>query len=221
MIKKAKKMISVLLVMALMLMCSVTAFAEENENTVTFEEYAEAIEAEYAKYGLEGGVYEPEEEFICDVEMLEQDLNIVRLYAESVVERAGTPSPHPSNNISSDVAPLSMIGTVTKTATYYYTNLSNPIIPCFCTIQSTSVITVDYQNSHIVSASRPALEIVSGTGIADWIEYVSHSTSINQTRKSVSQTITCKIKQEITLGVSTSWSKIQITYNANYNNISC
>ena len=72
-----KKMISVCLIFTLCIsVCSVMSFA--SEETITFEEYEAAIVAEYAKYGIEGGVYEPESPFYCTREMLESDLKLVR-----------------------------------------------------------------------------------------------------------------------------------------------
>ncbi len=200
---------------------SVHTFAAEKNQTVSFEEYAKAIEAEYAKYGVEGGVYEPEGEFFCTIDTLEQDLNIVRQRAKSIAAAKISSPIQSCNSTASAIEPQGMITTTTMTDTYFYKDLSHPIIPYSCTIKTTVVITSDYQNAHIISVSKPELEITKGIGIDDWIEYVSHSTSINQEKKSAQQTIVCKVKEEISLGAITSWEKVEVTYIASFKNIPC
>ena len=92
---------------------SVHTFAAEKNQTVSFEEYAKAIEAEYAKYGVEGGVYEPEGEFFCTIDTLEQDLNIVRQRAKSIAAAKISSPIQSCNSTASAIEPQGMITTNT------------------------------------------------------------------------------------------------------------
>lgn len=202
----------------------VRADALINDNYISFEEYSEAIEAEYAKYGIEGGVYEPEGEFICTYEDLEASLVIIRNYIESRhMEQTEIESLENNSCSVSPITPTAMPVTVTMTDLYTYVSGGPipglPIVPNYCTIATTVDIVVDVQNLTIISVSNPILEVTQGFGIADWIEYVSHSTVINQSNKSVTMNITCKIKNELNVGPVTSWEKETITYKACFDNI--
>lgn len=201
----------------------VNAEAQEYVDYISFEEYSAIIEAEYAKYGIEGGVYKPEGEFICTSEDLETSLAVIREYIASIDDVENTRilenGSESSDCLIPSVMPTAMPVTVTMTSSYLYSDLSLPILPATCTIQTTADITVNAQDATIMSASSPSLEIVEGFGIADWIEYVSHTTTINQAKKTVTMTITCKIKREINVGAATSWSKQTITYTTNFKNI--
>ena len=200
---------------------SASAEAHEYVAYISFEEYSAAIEAEYAKYGIEGGVYEPEGEFICTSEDLETSLAIIREYLESKdVENAFVLAEAESSDyLNPSIMPTAMPVTVTMTSSYWYFDFSLPIIPRECTIETTVDITVNAQDATIMSVGTPSLEVVGGTGIADWIEYVDHSTTINQSDKSVSMYVTCKIKCETSLGSITSWDKQTINYFTKFTNI--
>lgn len=207
------------LVAALLLgITPVYASSYENGQYVTFEEYSAAITEEYAKYGLEGGVYEPEGEFLCTYETMQNDLATVREFCEAYVENqpvstANEPETKPAKS------PLVMIDTVTKEDMYTHVDLSLPVMPQTCTIKTTVDIDVDYQSANIVWVYEPTLEVMAATGFDDWIEYVDHSTDIEQDKNRVTMDITCKIKQEMSLGTTTSWSKITISYPAVFRNV--
>lgn len=85
--------------------------------------------------------------------------------------------------------------------------------------KTTVDIDVDYQSANIVWVYEPTLEVMAATGFDDWIEYVDHSTDIEQDKNRVTMDITCKIKQEMSLGTTTSWSKITISYPAVFRNV--
>lgn len=198
----------------------VYAAAYESNQYVTLEEYSAAIEAEYAEYGIEGGVFEPEGEFLCTHETLQSDLAIVKEYCENYVKRQQMPimvEPETEPSISSRV----MRGTVTMTDSYIYFDTSVPVMPLWCKIETTVDIVVDYQGAYIVYANTPTLEVTEALGFDDWIEYVSHSTTIDQENHRVTMDITCKVKEEVSLGAVTSWAKIDITYPAVYNDVPC
>lgn len=182
--------------------------------------YAAAIEKEYAKYGREGGVYEPEGEFICTYEILEKYLEVVGKICEEYVEGQ---SVHTTIEPETDYSgvPLSMIDRVTMTDEYTHFDLSMPMYPLSCTIETTADIDVDYQRSYIVCAYTPTLEMVAATGFDDWIEYISHVTQIDQDKDRVTMDITCKVKQEISVGGVTSWSKIELEYTAVFDDVPC
>lgn len=196
------------------------AGAYANDSDITFEEYSIAVEKEYAKYGIEGGVYEPEGEFFCTYEMLQHDLAIIDELCQSDVDYQQTASVSETGK-EEYVSPTAMRGTVTMTDTYIYSNLAQPTFPRSCTIQTTADIVVDYQGAYIAYAEKPTLEVLGATGYADWIEYVSHSTSINQSKHRVTMDITCKIKEETSVGMVTSWAKKQISYTAVFKNVPC
>ena len=196
------------------------ARAYANDSDITFEEYSIAVEKEYAKYGIEGGVYEPEGEFYCTYEMLQHDLAIIDELCQSEMDYQKTASISEAEK-EDYVSPTAMRGTVTVTDTYLYSDLSLPTVPRSCTIQTTADIVVDYQGAYIAYAEKPTLEVLGATGYADWIEYVSHSTSINQSKHSVIMNITCKIKKETSVGFVTSWSKQEISYVATFKNVPC
>lgn len=196
------------------------AYASTGE-TITFEEYAAAIEAEYAKYGIEGGVYEPDGEFLCTYETLQSDLKIVEEYCKAYRSHQEKPSVViPKIEVS--MSPASMPGQVEMTTTTLYHDMSLPVFPVICQIQTTTLIDVDYQRSYIICANTPSLELLSGTGVDDWIEYVSHrTTDIDQNKKSLTMEVTCKVKKSLSLGMSTSWSKVTIKYIAYFNDVPC
>ena len=124
-----------------------------------------------------------------------------------------------SNYLISDVMPTAMPVTVTMTDSYFYSDISMPLMPRTCTIETTVDIDVDAQDARIKSVSTPSLEVTSGTGIDDWIEYVSHSSTLDQKNKSVKMEVTCKIKYEMSVGAITTWSKETINYIANFKKI--
>lgn len=219
-----KKLVSLWLAFVATMTLVVPSFAAEPVEDVvyiSFEEYSAAIEAEYAKYGIEGGVYEPEGEFICTSEDLETSLAIIREYIESKGVADVPVEEKAENNgfLNPPIMPAAMPVTYTMTTSYYYCDLSVPLLPRECIIETTADITANVQNSTIMRVSTPSLEVVGGTGIADWIEYVSHSTTIDLAKKSVSMNITCKIKYELVVGAATSWNKQTISYHTTFKDI--
>lgn len=224
---KMKKFLSLILAICMtMVICVPSAYAEETDANVayiSFEEYSAAIEAEYAKYGIEGGVYEPEGEFICTSEDLETSLAIIRENIETKSKGAGNvvvlEEAESSDYLNPSIMPTVMPVTVTMSTNYFYANLDFPLIPRGCTIKTTVNITVNVQSSNILSVGIPSLKVENGIGIADWVEYVSHSSTINQSNNSVTMYVTCRLKFETSLGVTTAWSTETISYSTTFKNI--
>ena len=198
------------------------AFASSYESNryITFEEYAAEVEAEYAKYGIEGGVYKPKGEFICTYDTLQSDLAIVREFCRDHVKSQAVPIMIESK-LEPDINPTAMPGHKIMTDLYTHIDMTLPIVPLYCKIKTTVRIDIDYQRPYIISVGTPTLEVTEATGFADWIEYVSHSTIIDQDKGSVTMYINCKVKQEMSLGGITSWAKIDINYSAKFKDVTC
>lgn len=203
------------LVVVFSLCGSGTAAESTDENhIVSFEEYEAAVIAEYAKFGIEGGVYQPTDDFYCTVAMLKDDLNAVREYAQALDALAS----YDSNvnwyllNHDNEVSPHAMYIDVPCTDYYTYINMEMPILPMECKIKTTVVFRVDAQNSYIVSGGAPELEVMKGTNIDDWVELVSYDYNIDQAKRKVTALITCKLKSTLSLGAGTSWNKFEIFY---------
>lgn len=217
-----------LLVAGLMLfaVCPLNASAAE-AGYVSFEEYSAAIEAEFEKYGIEGGVYEPDGEFMYTYEDLEADLNILHEYLENkedskIAEKKLVGEPIISGGIlTPPVMPMATYVTVTMTSTYFHTDVSLPIFPRFCTIKTKVNILTNRQNSTIVSVSKPSLSVENGVTIDDWIEYVNHQTWIDQAKKRVTMSVTCKLKYSLTILPIPLWEKATIDYITVFKDVPC
>lgn len=227
--KLTKRLIVTLLVGCMMMTMSLPAFAAapaedesdicaQEDEMVTFEAYSAAIEAVYAEYGLEGGVYEPDN-FSCTKTQLAEDILAVRAHAEQIIARETAPPAQITIDCEGTVATRAMYITKTLTNSHFHLDTSNKLFPISFTIETTVTFTIDAQNAAIVSASTPSLELTNGLGVDDWIEYVSHTISIDQTKKRASMSITCKLKEVITIGATTSWSKFNHTYSTTFKNL--
>lgn len=183
-----------------------------NKSPVSFEDYEAAIVEEYAKAGIEGGVYAPEGPFYCTPVMLENDIRTIRKYIQTFHGNSPEFFSNPKTG-SDEIEPQSMYIDVTCTNTTGRVWLNDPLLPMTATIETTATFQVDAQNDYIVSGGRPSLEVVSGLMIDDWIELISYSYDIDNTKHRVTATIVCKLKSSASLGVATSWAKFEDTYS--------
>lgn len=207
-----KKVTAMLLSIALILSLSIPAFAADGSSPISFEEYTKAIELEFAKYGLEGGVVDPEDSFYCTQDLLDADLQKIREYAATSTKQTTYYDINSTANDFNPIRPMAMYYDTTLTNNTFVNLPTVPILPAFFTVDTTVTFRVDAQNGYIVSAGAPQLEITSGTMVDDWIELTSYSHNINNTLHRVTTNITCKVKVSISVGVGTIWSKETANY---------
>lgn len=154
-------------------------------------------------------------------------MNILREYLESkedskVAEKKLVGESIKRNTFFTPPAmPMATYVTVTMTSTYHHTDVSLPIFPRYCTITTKVNILTNRQNSTIVSVGKPSLSIENGAGIEDWIEYVNHQTWIDQARKTVIMSITCKLKYKLPILDIPLWEKATIDYMTTFKNVPC
>ena len=165
-------------------------------------------------------MYKPVGEFYCTPTMLKNDVEYVSKQAQILLK---------SENAAEQIVNKDSFGDevdVLRHAMYVDVPVSgrtNIVLPptdivfvYSCTIQTSVTFKVDAQNRYIVSGGRPTLDVVSGTGIDDWVELENYSHSINQSKHKVDTTVKCRLKKSVTLGAETSWQKFSHTYTVSF-----
>ncbi|MCI9425314.1 MAG: hypothetical protein HFF30_07095 [Flavonifractor sp.] len=217
--RKCTSMSAILIALLLILPTSVASAVDSDmiESPISFSEYEAAIVAEYEKFGLEGGVYEPTTEFYCTPSQLEEDLATVREFAKrqsNLNFSAGQEWAKENQKIQ----PLSMYTDVEKTC-YTLVFSPDPLAPAYCEVRTTATFKVDVQNSYIASGSKPALSIRQTSNYDDYCDLLSYRYVFDQVKHTAMAYITCDFKLTYPLSFGTTWSKIEQTFEANFGKI--
>jgi hypothetical protein len=94
-----------------------------------------------------------------------------------------------------------------------------PILPKNCTIRTSVDILTELLTYGIVNAGEPTLEVRDGTGIDDYVKLLSYNytvTNNNTSNARVTYSITCQLKESMTIGGTTSWGKFEHTYSVKF-----
>lgn len=213
---KVKKILAIFIVMNIIVSSSSLSVLANNgkREFISFETYAQIMTEEYAKNGIEIEVIRPDEDKKITLAMLEEDLQKVDEICSDIKA---------SEEIVYEISPLnetltlpqrrSMYGTVTKSQQVTVRD-GSPIVPRSFTAEVTATIYGDINNGTILEGYAPSLRMVRATGYADYIVRKGYSTYIDNssstmTNHSITYEITCEVKEEISIGGTTSWAKVQ------------
>lgn len=212
---KSKGILSILLSLIMIASISISANAQTSE-VITYEEYSEALIQEYSKYGIEvemkeipGSVYTT---VALQAELLKVQTKVEHLKASTQFETMITDS---TSVAESPVAePRAMYAYITASGTKTQWDLTDIIFPKTFTVKVTAELYVDVQRNNILSAGKPSLELMSATGYDDYISYISHTVSIdnsstNINKHSVTYTVQAYVKESLSMGGVESWAKVQ------------
>lgn len=211
---------------------NVTAFALSDANqsckVITYEEYIGAIQEEFAAYGIEWYAKETTSPAVFTQKELDEALEQVHSYVESHLA-AQEAAFHEFQELSQNgelkeddllVSPKVLYHTYYDLYDDTFVPVTTiPILYTFCTIRTTVDILTDLQNYYIISPSNVRLQVRSGTGIGTYCELQSYQCSYsnqNTTSARINFLINCTVMEELTIGVVTSWSYVDVSYTTSF-----